>query len=240
MAFCSIGDRSDRVTTDRKKRVKYEVVAVDFFTKWVEAEPLASIMTKKVPDFVVKNIIFRFGLPAKIVSDNGTQFDSDVFRDFCTRHGIQKSFSAVDHPQANRQVEAVNKTLKDTLKKRLEQAKSAWPDELPEVLWSYRTSYRTATGYTPFSLYYGYKAMFPVELDPPSHIRLTYVQPRNEQLLLETLDTTEEQREKAQLRVTAYQQKIARYFNSRVRERKCMIGDLLLRRVFMNPAAGVL
>ena len=111
------------------------MVAVDYFTKWAEAEPLASITTKKVLDFVVKNIICsRFGLPAKIVSDNDTQFDSDVFTDFCARHDIQKSFSAVAHPQANGQVEAVNKTLKDTLKKRLEQAKGAWPEELPEVL----------------------------------------------------------------------------------------------------------
>lgn len=73
-----------------KGEVKYAVVTVDYFTKWVEVEPLVSITTKKVLDFVVKNIICRFGLPAKIVSDNGTQFDSDVFTKFCKRHGIQK------------------------------------------------------------------------------------------------------------------------------------------------------
>ena len=55
-----------------KGGVKYAMVAVDYFTKWVEAEPLASITTKKVLDFVVKNIICKFGLPAKIVSDNDT------------------------------------------------------------------------------------------------------------------------------------------------------------------------
>ena len=85
--------------------------------------------------------------------------------------------------------------------------------------------------------------MVPVELNPPSHRRLTYDQPTNEQLLLETLDSVEESREKAQLRVAAYQQKIAKYFNSKVRERKFKIGDLVLRRVFLNtrdPAAGVL
>ena len=117
-----------------KGGVKYAVVAVDYFTKWAEAEPLATITTKKVLDFVIKNIVCRYGLPRKIVSDNGTQFDSDLFTDFCEKHGIIKSFSSVAHPQANGQVEAMNKMLKDTLKKRLEEAKGAWPEQLPEVL----------------------------------------------------------------------------------------------------------
>ena len=55
-----------------KGGVRYAVVAIDYFTKWVEAEPLATITSKRVLDFVVKNIICRFGLPKKIVSDNGT------------------------------------------------------------------------------------------------------------------------------------------------------------------------
>ena len=112
----------------------------------------------------------------------------------------------------------MNKTLKDTLKKRLEQAKGAWAEELPEVLWSYRTTARTATGHTPFSLAYGYEAMLPVEIDPPSHRRTMYNQEENHQLLAESLDFLEERREEASLKVAAHQQKVARYFNSRVRD----------------------
>lgn len=104
----------------------------------------------------------------------------------------------------NRPVEAINKILKDTLKKRLEQAKSTWSDKFPKVLWSYRTFHRTPTGHTLFSLCYDYEAMLPVELDPPSHKRLMYGQSRNQQLLLESLDTVEEGREKSQLWVAAY------------------------------------
>ena len=156
-----------------KGGVKYAIVAVDYFTKWVEAEPLAAITSKKALDFVVKSIICRYGLPRKIVSDNGLQFDSDLFTEFCRNHGIIKSFSSVAHPQANGQVEAVNKTLKSTLKKRLEQAKGAWLEELPKALWSYRTTARTTTGNSPFSMAYGFEAMIPVEATVPTHRRDT-------------------------------------------------------------------
>ena len=79
--------------------VQFAIVAVDYFTKWTEAESLATITSNKVLDFVVKNIICRFGLPRKIVSDNGTQFNSDMFTDFRTRHGITMSFSSVAPPK---------------------------------------------------------------------------------------------------------------------------------------------
>ena len=83
MVVYSVGYRSKRIFAHRKGGIKYAVVVVDYFTKWVEAEPLATITTKKVLDFVVNYIVCRYGLPRKIVSDNGTQFDSDFFIDFC-------------------------------------------------------------------------------------------------------------------------------------------------------------
>ncbi|XP_060965549.1 uncharacterized protein LOC133034475 [Cannabis sativa] len=115
----------------RRGGAKYAVVAVDFFTNWTEAELVVSITCKKVLDFVVKSIICKFGIPIKIVSNNGTLFDGDLFTEFCERNKIIKSFSSVSRPQANRQVEVVNKTLKDTIKKNLNAAKGRCIDELP-------------------------------------------------------------------------------------------------------------
>lgn len=138
-----------------KRGVKYAIVAVDYFTKWTEVEPLKSIIAKKSLDFVIKNIVCRYGLPRKIVSDNGTSLESDEFTGFCEKNGIIKSFSPVSRPQGNRHVEAVNKTLKASIKKRLEEAKGRWPEKLPNVLWSYYTIARTSTGHTTFALAYG-------------------------------------------------------------------------------------
>ncbi|XP_060960946.1 uncharacterized protein LOC133031461 [Cannabis sativa] len=113
-------------------------------------------------------------------------------KDFYMTHGIIKSFSIVAHPHSNGQVKAFNKTLKDTMEKRLEEAKENWPEELPELLWSYRTTEKIATGQTPLAMAYGYEAMLPIELEPPSHRRLTYNQEDNHALLAKSLDEIEE------------------------------------------------
>ena len=179
-------------------------MAVDYFTKWTKAEPVASITAKKSLDFGIKNIVCRYGIPRKIVSDNGTQFESDEFTGFREKNIIIKSFSSVARTQGNRQVDAVNKTLKFSMKKRLEEAKGRWPEELPNVLWSYRTTARTSTGHTPFALAYGCEAMLPVEVEVPTRTRESYNQEENHELLEESLDLIEETRRNSQMINAAY------------------------------------
>ena len=65
------------------RQLKFLVVGIDYFTKWVEAEPLATITKKNVRSFVWKSIIFRFGIPRVLISNNRKQFDNDAFRYFC-------------------------------------------------------------------------------------------------------------------------------------------------------------
>ena len=125
----------------------------------------------------------------------------------------------------------------------LEEAKGQWPEELPQVLWGYRTTARTSTGHTPFSLAYGCEAMLPIEVEIPTIRTQIYDQDSNHTRLEETLDLIEEKRAEAQLRNAAYQQRTTRYFNKRVRDRKFGMGDLMLRHIFLatrDPTAGVL
>ena len=119
------------------------MVGIDYFTKWVEAEPLATIMEKNIRTFVWRNIIYRYGIPRVLVSDNGKQFDNNAFRDFCSKLGIRNHYSSLAHLQVNGQVEVTNRTLLKIIKTPLEGAKGIWPDGLPSVLWAYRMTAST-------------------------------------------------------------------------------------------------
>ena len=141
------------------------LVAVDYFTKWAKAEALANIRDVDVKKFVWKNIVTRFGVPNTFVSDNGVQFDSRAFRDFCRDLGIINRYFTPAYPQSNGQAEAVNKTILSGLKKRLDSAKGNWAEELPNVLWAYRTTPCRSTRETLFSLTFGAKVVIPVEVN---------------------------------------------------------------------------
>ena len=78
------------------------VDGIDYFTRWVEAEALATIMEKKIRSFVWRNIICRYGIPRVLVSDNGKQFDNSAFRDFCLELGIKNHYSSPAHPPGQR------------------------------------------------------------------------------------------------------------------------------------------
>ena len=82
-------------------RLKYLAVAVDYFTKWVEAEPLIDMTYDKVYQFIWKNIICRYGLPHAFITDHGTQFDNEEFAAYCHQSNILKIHSAPGHPQSN-------------------------------------------------------------------------------------------------------------------------------------------
>ncbi|KAK6118110.1 hypothetical protein DH2020_048159 [Rehmannia glutinosa] len=214
-----------------KGGVKYAIVAVDYFTKWAEAEPLAKIDEEKIVSFVWKSIIWRFGIPHSIVTDNGKQFDNRRFRNFCEGFRIKNYFSTPYHPQSNGQVEAVNKILKYTLKARLEESKGNWPEELPGVLWSYRTTHRAATGETPFSLAYGAEAVIPVEIGAPTFRIANFEENCNEAALRAELDLLEEKRCSAEMKNAVYKQRSERYYNSKVKERRFQVGDLVLKKI---------
>ncbi|GKV11390.1 hypothetical protein SLEP1_g22653 [Rubroshorea leprosula] len=210
--------------------VTHLIVGVNYFTKWVEARPLSSLTSKKVEDFVFNSIICRYGIPNQIVADNGTQFNCTSFRDFCSSYEIKLQFTSVHHPESNGMVEPVNKCILEGIKPRLEQHKAKWANELNNVLWAYRTTSRTATGETPYHLAFGTKVVIPIEIGVPSFWATHFDEGRNGQLLRENLDLLAEVIEEARLRTLVYKQKLANFYNKRVRPRTFKVGDLVLRK----------
>ena len=104
-----------RGTSDKK----FAVVAIDYFTKWVEAEALKHITEANTTNFIKHSIFYIFGVPNTLVADHGTQFDNNKLRRVCLDFHINLKFSSPAHPQSNSQVEAVNKTIKTLLKRKL-------------------------------------------------------------------------------------------------------------------------
>ena len=186
---------------------------MDYFTKWAEAEPLATITEQKIRNFVWRAIICKFGIPRALVSDNGKQFDNAKFRYFCVELGIKIFYSSPAHPQSNGQAEVTIRTLKAALKTKLENLNGKRVEYLPEVLWAYRTTQKLATREAPFALAFGTEAVAPVEVGLKSpKIELATVEHNDEALRL-NLDLLDEKREQVLRRTKDYQRKTAKYYN---------------------------
>ena len=209
------------------------MVATDYSNKWIKANALSSIKDRDVTRFIWKNIVCLFGIPRSIVSDNGLQFDSRVYRDFCQELKIKNLYSTPRYPQINGQVEASNKTQLTALKKRLDSAKRKWVEELPEVIWAYITTTQKPTGISPFALAYGMEAVIPTEVGLPT-IHTDTPDSENLESIVRELDVSDELREATEIRIMSYQHRLVNSYNRRVKPREFQPGDLVLRKVFEN------
>ena len=186
------------------RQLKFLVVGIDYFTKWVEAEALATIMEKNVRSFVWKNIICRYDIPRVLVLDNRKQFDNDAFRDFCSQLEIKNHYLSSAHPQANGQVKVMNRSLLKIIKTWLEGAKGIWLDELPSVLWAYRTMTRTPIGETPFRLAYGSEAVIPTKVGLTSYRVGNHDKGKNDEVMCLQLDLVDKVRTMVEQRLAQY------------------------------------
>jgi ribonuclease HI len=140
--------------------LKYVVVAVEYFSKWIEAKPLATKTSVTVQKFFWQNIVCRFGVPKAITMDNGTQFDAETFKDFCDQISTKIHFASIRHLESNELVERANDIIMTGIMKLIfNQPRGKWPDELIKVVWSHNTTISTSTGFTPFKLLFGDEAI---------------------------------------------------------------------------------
>ncbi|GAU45099.1 hypothetical protein TSUD_183060 [Trifolium subterraneum] len=223
------------------RQVKYLIVAVDYFTKWIEAEPIAKIGATDILRFFKRNVLARFGVPQVVLTDNGTQFTNRKFQEFLANIGTTQHFTSVEHPQTNGQAEAANRVILRGLRRRMGASKGNWTEELHNVLWSYRTTPHSTTEETPFRLTYGTEAVISVEIGEPSpRIEYPHEEDINDELLREELDLVKELRAGASLREATLKQKIAARHDKRVIKREFEVGSLVLRRNQKDSREGKL
>ena len=204
---------------------------------------MANIRDVDAKRFVWKNIVTWFGIPHKLILDNGLQFDSKAFRRYCCDLGIVNRYSTPAYPLGNGQAEAVNKVIVGGLKKRLDDAKGKWVKELPQVFWTYWTTPRRSTGETPFLMTYGAEVVIPLETGFLTLRTSSFILSINDGLLEKSLDLIEERRENAMVQLAYYQYKLKQGYDANVKLRPLALGDLVLRKVLgiaKNPAWGKL
>ncbi|KAJ9544085.1 hypothetical protein OSB04_023792 [Centaurea solstitialis] len=148
--------------TLREDAIRY-VQRCDACQRHSEAAAFSQVRDKEVISFIQTKIIYRFGVPSEIMCDNGSQFISEKTRKFCDERGIKLITSTPRYPQSNGLAESSNKVIVNSIRKRLKDAKGKWVEELPSILWANRTTPRTSTGQTPFSLVYRCEAVLPIE-----------------------------------------------------------------------------
>ncbi|XP_065635165.1 uncharacterized protein LOC136069941 [Quercus suber] len=131
-----------------------------------------------------------------------------TFKRYCCDLEITNRYSTLAYPQGNGQAEAVNKVTVNGLKKRLDNAKEKWVEELSRVIWTYQTTPRRSTGETPFSMMYGAKAVIPLETSFPKFRTSSFIPSNNDELLGKSLDLIKERRENAMVQLAYYQHKL--------------------------------
>ena len=184
--------------------------------------------------FLWKSIVTRFEILWAVISDNGTQFESKLFKGFCSNLGIKNFFSSPVYPPVNGQAEVSNKVILDGIKKMLEEAKGKWVEELLSVMWTHRTTKRRSMGETPFALAYGVEAVILLEIGLPMIQTTKFDAEENEDNLHKDLNLLEEIRNMATIRLASYHQQMKRRYDQSIRPRSFQVGDLVLQKVVAN------
>ncbi|XP_049346809.1 uncharacterized protein LOC125811348 [Solanum verrucosum] len=212
---------------------RFILVAIDYFTKWVEASTYKAVTKKVVADFVRNNIVCRFGIPESIITYSAANLNNDLMKETCERFKITHQNSTIYRPQMNGAVEAANKNIKKILRKIVDSHRQ-WHEKLPYALLSYRTTIRTLTGATPYMLVYGSEAVIHAEVEIPS-VRIIqevglddaeWIRSRHEQLML-----IDEKRMDAIFHGQLYHNIMTKAFNKKVKPRQFTPGQLVLKRI---------
>ncbi|GKE02297.1 reverse transcriptase domain-containing protein, partial [Tanacetum coccineum] len=145
-------------------KFEYILVAIDYASKWAEAQALPTNDARVVVTFL-KKLICHFGMPKALISDRSTHFCNKIIERTMKRYRVNHRFSISYHPQTSGQVENTNKALKRILEKTVKDNTAIWSRKLDDALWAFCTAYKTPTGTTPYKLIYGRTTTYHLKLN---------------------------------------------------------------------------
>ena len=232
-----VGYPMDRIAIDvmgplpiTERDNEYILVIGDYFTRWMEAFPIPNQQAATVAEKLVHEFVAKFGVPLEIHSDQGRNFESNLFKEVCNLLRIKKTRTTPYRPNSNGLVERFNRTLAKMIRSFIEDNTSEWDVHIPLLTAAYRSTIHPATGFTPNLL------MFGRELNSPCNV----LHPRpSEESSPEVHDYVSNLRDKMEecydlarrnLKATAVQQK--KDYDARISENKYSCGDLVNKR---NP-----
>ncbi|GJV62985.1 reverse transcriptase domain-containing protein [Tanacetum coccineum] len=210
---------------------KYILVAVDYISKWVEAQALPTNDARVVIRFL-RRLFARFEVPKALISDRGTHFCNSQLEKALQKYIVTHKLSTTYHPQTNRQTEVTNRAIKCILERSVGYNLKNWSENLDDALWAFRTAYKTPTGCTPFRLVYGKACHLPMEIEHKAYwalkqcnMDLTAAEKNRFMELNELIKLKDEAYENTRI----YKERTKRWHDSRLRgDKDFKAGDKIL------------
>ena len=140
------------------------IIAIDHFTRWIEASAAKDKTAKTIVEFLISSIILRHGAPSILQSDNGTEFDNSLVNKLCQYLEVVHKFSSPYRPQTNGMVEKANHTVVQKLSKIAHNDSSNWDIYLPQAVFAANISKNRTSGFSPFELLFGRSPSLPIRL----------------------------------------------------------------------------
>ncbi|MCO5586770.1 hypothetical protein L7F22_040712 [Adiantum nelumboides] len=219
----------------------YILVAIDYMTKWVEAQSVSRVTERTVSKFVYSHICCRFGAPQEIILDHGPGFREGLLTRVCEEMKVKHQHATPYYPQSNGAVEKTNGIITKILRKMVESQEKHWDRFLDGALWAYRTTYKCATGFTPFHLVYDQEALQPIELEIPTIRAIKNEGKTEEEILADECVKWVLLDNKRFLSVETFEQQAMRrkaLFDDKVKKKEILKGNLVLRQPPQQPLQG--